>query len=135
MDDLRHNRFFAGRELVPICLRADEGYKQPQQLIVLVGTPLDGQPVIPRSTSPGSIRAALGGLNQQHAGMCRCQSVMHLDPLVNLMDQTTMTSEKLESLTRIRTLKDRLARLAERIRSAHRLHRLCHARTGLRLHR
>ena len=99
---------------MPICL-AHEGYKQPQQLLVLSYFLSIGQPLDLVINIGGFNEVALGGLNQQRGWDVSMPSVMHLDPLMNLINETTMTPAKLESATRIRQLKERLARLAERI--------------------
>jgi hypothetical protein len=112
--DLKQNAFFAKRELVPLCF-SHEGYKQPQQLLTLAYFLSIGQQFDLVINIDGFNEVALSPINDQHGWDISMPSVMHLDPLINLVNQSTLTPEKLDSLTTIRRDKQRLNALAERL--------------------
>jgi len=62
---------------------------------------------------------ALGSINDEHGWDASMPSFMHLDPLVNLVDQATLTPEKLETLAAIEGYKQRVNRLAGWINTTH----------------
>jgi hypothetical protein len=114
LDDLRANSFFKSRELVPLCL-SHEGYKQPQQVLVLAYFLSIGQPFDLVVNIDGFNEVALAGLNNQRGLDISMPSAMHLDPLVNLVNQATLTPEKLQTLAAISQYKERINYLVGRL--------------------
>jgi hypothetical protein len=114
LEDLARNAFFMGRELVPLCL-SHEGYKQPQQLLVLSYFLSIGQQFDLVVNIDGFNEVALASLNNQRGLDISMPSVMHLDPLVNLVNQSTLTPEKLQSLAAISEYKTRINHLIDRM--------------------
>jgi hypothetical protein len=112
--DLRANRFFKDREIVPVCV-SHEGYKQPQQLLVLSYFLSIGQSFDLVVNIDGFNEVALSGLNNERGLDISMPSAMHLDPLVNLVDQSTLTPEKLQSLAAIGEYKARINHLVSRL--------------------
>jgi len=112
--DLRRDPFFADKEIVPLCA-SHEGYKQPQQALVLAYLLSLGQTFDLVINIDGFNEVALGSINDQHGWDASMPSFMHLDPLVNLVDQSTLTPEKLDTLAGIERDKQRLNGLAGRI--------------------
>lgn len=112
---LRRNAFFGGRELVPLCF-SHEGYKQPQQLLLLSYFLSIGQEFDLVIAIDGFNEVALGYLNAQRGLDFSMPSVMHLEPLMNVVNQTTLTPEKLRSLAEIDRLKTRLGDVTARVR-------------------
>jgi len=109
--DLRRDPFFMDKEIVPLCA-SHEGYKQPQQALLLAYLLSLGQTFDLVVNIDGFNEVALGNLNDQHGWDPSMPSVMHLDPLVNLVDQSTMTPEKLDALGAIQHDRQRLNWLA-----------------------
>jgi hypothetical protein len=116
IDDLKRQAYFSSRDIVPICL-AHEGYKQPQQLLLLAYFLSIGQTFDLVVNIDGFNEVALGSLNEQRGLDSSMPSVMHLEPLINLVDRATLTPGKLASLTAIETYKTRVNRLAERLKT------------------
>jgi hypothetical protein len=114
--ELQRAPVFAGKELVPLCF-SHEGYKQPQQALVLAYFLSIGQPFDLVINIDGFNEVALGALNHEHGRDISMPSAQHLDPLINLIDQSTLTPEKLRVLAAISEYKERLNRLADRIES------------------
>jgi len=111
---LKQNAYFSKRELVPLCF-SHEGYKQPQQLLTLAYFLSIGQQFDLVINIDGFNEVALSPLNDQRGWDISMPSFMHLDPLINLVNQSTLTPEKLDSLAAIRRDKQRLNALAERL--------------------
>ena len=111
---LKANRFFRDRELVPICL-SHQGYKQPQQLLVLAYFLSIGQEFDLVVNISGFNEVALSGINDERGMDISMPSAVHMEPLVNLVNQATLTPDKLESLATINRLKRRLNNLAGRL--------------------
>jgi hypothetical protein len=109
--DLQQHEFFKTRTLVPLCM-AHEGYKQPQQLQVLAYFLSIGQSFDLVINIDGFNEVALSPLNNQQNLDISMPSVSHFLPLINLIDQGTLTLPKLQSLTAIARYKARLNRLA-----------------------
>jgi hypothetical protein len=86
LEGLRRNAFFKDRELIPLCF-SHEGYKQPQQLLVLAYFLSIGQSFDLVVNIDGFNEVALSSLNDQRGLDISMPSVMHLDPLANLMNQ------------------------------------------------
>ena len=112
VDDLKQHEFFKDRTIVPLCM-AHEGYKQPQQLLVLAYFLSIGQTFDLVINIDGFNEVALSPLNNQQGVDISMPSVSHLLPLINLIDQGTLTPEKLQSLAAINQYKERLNRLTE----------------------
>lgn len=107
----------AGREIVPLCF-AHEGYKQPQQVLVLAYFLSLGQPFDLVINIDGFNEVALGGMNDQRGYAFSMPSVAHLDPMVNLINRGTLTPEKAELLGEISRERAALARWARRVNGA-----------------
>ena len=114
VDALQRDPFFRDKEIVPLCF-SHEGYKQPQQLLVLAYFLSIGQPFDLVLNIDGLNEVALGALNDEHGLDFSMPSVQHIDPLINLIDQATLTPDKLRSLTAIEDDKARINSLADRI--------------------
>jgi hypothetical protein len=114
LENLERNAFFMGKEVVPLCL-SHEGYKQPQQLLVLSYFLSIGQQFDLVVNIDGFNEVALASLNNQRGLDISMPSVMHLDPLVNLVNQSTLTPEKLQSLAAISEYKTRINHLIDRM--------------------
>lgn len=110
-DDLRRHPYFAARDIVPICL-SHEGYKQPQQLLVLSYFLSIGQAFDLVVNIDGFNEVALGRLNAERGMDISMPSAMHLAPLVDLANQQSLTPEKLALLAAITDDRARLDRLA-----------------------
>src|SRR4030095_13628597 len=102
------------QEMAPLC-RSHEGYKQPQQLLVLSYFLSIGQTFDLVLNIDGFNEVALGSLNNERGLDISMPSAMHLDPLVNLVNQSTLTPEKLQSLAAIEQYKARINHLVERL--------------------
>ena len=81
--DLRQHEFFKARTLVPLCM-AHEGYKQPQQLLVLAYFLSIGQPFDLVINIDGFNEVALSPLNNQQNLDISMPSASHLIPLDQL---------------------------------------------------
>lgn len=108
----------AGRDIVPLCF-AHEGYKQPQQLLVLAYFLSLGQQFDLVVNLDGFNEAALGAANNDRGRDISMPSPMHLDPLINVIDRSTLTAKAIESLAAISHDKERLNALAKRVRNTH----------------
>jgi hypothetical protein len=111
-EDLRQHPFFKDRELVTLCF-SHEGYKQPQQLLVLSYFLSLGQPLDLVINIDGFNEVALGAINDRYGWDVSMPSHEHLDPLINLVNQATLTPAKLDSLARIQRDRRWLNGLAE----------------------
>ena len=105
---------FAGRDIVPLCF-SHEGYKQPQQLLVLAYFLSLGQQYDLVVNIDGFNEVALGSRNQDRGRDVSMPSPIHIDSLLNLIDRATMTPARVYSLARISLYKERLNRLAAAI--------------------
>jgi hypothetical protein len=117
-DDLRQNAFFKNRELVTLCF-SHEGYKQPQQLLVLAYFLSIGQPFDMVVNIDGFNEVALGNINDRYGWDVSMPSHEHLDPLINLVNQATLTPAKLDALYRITHDKQQLNAIADRSNHTH----------------
>jgi hypothetical protein len=116
VDDLTRHSYFADRDIVPLCL-SHEGYKQPQQLLVLAYFLSIGQSLDLVVNIDGFNEVTLGSLNEQRGLDVSMPSAMHLDPLIDLVDRASLTPEKLRTLNAIEDDKARANRLVERLRN------------------
>jgi hypothetical protein len=114
VQNLQANAYFKTREIVPLCL-SHEGYKQPQQLLVLAYFLSIGQAFDLVVNIDGFNEVALSSFNNQRGLDISMPSAMHLDPLVNLVNQATLTPAKLQSLAAINQYKERINHLVERL--------------------
>jgi len=112
---LQRDQALAGREIVPLCF-SHEGYKQPQQLIVLAYFLSLGQQFDLVINIDGFNEVALGSRNQERGRDISMPSPIHIDPLLNLIDQATLTPARVQALARISVYKERLNRLTDRMR-------------------
>ena len=108
---------FRGRDAVPLCF-AHEGYKQPQQLLILSYFLSIGQELDVVVNIDGFNEVALSPLNDARGSDISMPSVMHLDPLVALLDQSSMSAAKVESLARIQGYRRRVNAFASRANEA-----------------
>lgn len=115
VDRLQRNPTLAGREIVPLCF-SHEGYKQPQQLIVLAYFLSLGQQYDLVINIDGFNEVALGSRNDERGRDISMPSPIHIDPLLNLIDQATLTPARVQALARISAYKERLNALADRMR-------------------
>jgi len=97
--------------VVPLCF-AHEGYKQPQQLIVLAYFLSIGQRFDLVVNIDGFNEVAIGALNERHGWDPSMPSVMHLDPLLTVINQASLTPAKIVALASITRDRDRLDRIA-----------------------
>jgi hypothetical protein len=112
---LQKDPALAGRDIVPLCF-SHEGYKQPQQLIVLAYFLSLGQQFDLVINIDGFNEVALGSRNQERGRDISMPSPIHIEPLLNLIDQDTLTPSRVQALARISVYKERLNRLAARMR-------------------
>lgn len=105
---------FRGRDIVPLCF-SHEGYKQPQQLLVLSYFLSIGQAFDLVVNIDGFNEVALSRLNDARGSDISMPSVMHMDPLTALIDRASLTPEAVESLARVQVDRERLNRLAARV--------------------
>jgi hypothetical protein len=106
---------FANRDIVPLCF-SHEGYKQPQQLLVLAYFLSLGQQFDLVINIDGFNEVALGSRNDERGRDVSMPSPIHIDPLLNLIDRATMTPARVYSLAKINSYKERLNRLASAMR-------------------
>ncbi|MBI3049590.1 MAG: hypothetical protein HYY76_14900 [Acidobacteria bacterium] len=114
VEHLARHPFFRTRDIVPLCF-SHEGYKQPQQALVLAYFLSRGQRFDLVVNLDGFNDVALGAFNHERGYDASMPSVQHLDPLVNLVNQSALTPQKLESLAAIFRDRRRLAALTDRI--------------------
>lgn len=114
IERLKRHPFFSARDPVTLCL-SHEGYKQPQQLLLLAYFLSIGQQFDLVVNIDGFNEVALSAQNNEHGIDISMPSYGHLNPLINLVDQATLTPGKLESLAKIARYKERLNALSERI--------------------
>lgn len=114
VDDLRQDDFFKGKELVPLCF-SHEGYKQPQEAIVLAYFLALGQPFDLVVNIDGFNDVALASLNNARGLEISMPSVQHLDPLISAVNQSALTPDKLDTLAAIFRDRRRLIALQETI--------------------
>ena len=114
VDNLRVNPYFKDREIVPLCF-AHEGYKQPQQALVLAYFLSIGQAYDLVVNIDGFNDVALASLNNAQGLDISMPSVQHLDPLIAMVNRSALTPGKLESLAAIFRDRQTLVDLAERI--------------------
>jgi hypothetical protein len=114
IEDLQASPFFKSREIVPLCL-SHEGYKQPQQLLVLAYFLSIGQAFDLVVNIDGFNEVTLSRVNNERGLDISMPSAMHLDPLMSLVNQAMLTPEKLQSLSAISQYKERINHLVARL--------------------
>jgi hypothetical protein len=114
VERLRTHRYFEDRDIVTVCL-GHEGYKQPQQLLLLAYFLSIGQQFDAVINIDGFNEAALAPLNAARGVDISMPSPLHLEGLVNLIDRSTLTPERLRSLAAIDRTRTQLNQLAERL--------------------
>ena len=114
---LRQRPFFRDRTIVPLCF-SHEGYKQPQQAVLLTYFLSIGQQFDLAINLDGFNEVALSRLNQERGFDLSMPSAMHLEGLRTLIDGGTMTPEKLRSLAAIDSDRQRLNAVAARLNQA-----------------
>lgn len=114
LENLKANAFFSSREIVPLCF-SHEGYKQPQQLLLLSYFLSIGQTFDLVLNIDGFNEVTLSSFNDERGLDISMPSAMHFDPLVNLVNQATLTPEKLQSLAAISHYKERINHLVDRL--------------------
>ena len=116
VEQMKRDAFFSGKEIVPLCF-SHEGYKQPQEAVVLAYFLSIGQPFDLVLNIDGFNDVALGSLNNERGLDVSMPSVQHIDPLISVVNQSTLTPEKLETLAGIFRDRRTLVDLADRIRA------------------
>jgi len=111
-ENLKQNNFFKDKEFIILCF-SHEGYKQPQQLLILSYFLSIGQQFDLVINIDGYNEIALSSLNNERGLDISMPSFQHVDPLINLTDQSTLTPEKLNSLAKINNYKTQLNTLAQ----------------------
>ena len=111
VERLASHRFFSGRRIVPLCF-SHEGYKQPQQLLVLAYFLSIGQHFDLVINIDGFNEVALSTFNRDRGRDISMPSPLHLDPLLDLIAGSALTPAKVESLAAISRHKTTLNRLA-----------------------
>ena len=114
LDQLAKRPAFQGRTLVPLCF-SHEGYKQPQQALLLTYFLLRGQRFDLVVNIDGLNEVALSALNDAQGVDVSMPSVMHLDGLRALIDGATLTAEKVQSLAAIDGHRQRMNAVAARL--------------------
>jgi hypothetical protein len=112
--DLQQQEFFKSKTLVPLCM-AHEGYKQPQQALVLAYFLSIGQTFDLVINIDGLNEVALSAVNNQQRLDISMPSASHLIPLINLIDKGSLTPARLESLSVIARYKERLDSVTGRL--------------------
>jgi hypothetical protein len=116
LEALAQHPYFQNTELIPLCF-SHEGYKQPQEALVLAYFLSIGQQFDLVVNIDGFNDVALANLNNERGLDISMPSVQHLDPLMNLVNQSTLTPEKLESLATISRDRQQLTDLTGKIRA------------------
>ena len=113
---LEAQAFFKDRDVVPLCF-SHEGYKQPQQLLALTYFLSIGQQFDLVINVDGFNEVALAALNDQRGLDISMPSPMHMEGLINVIDRSTLTPERLRSMAAIDGYRERLNALGERLRT------------------
>ena len=116
VERLTQQAYFRDKEIVPLCF-SHEGYKQPQQALVLAYFLSIGQAFDLVVNIDGFNDVALAALNTERGLESSMPSVQHMDPLVAIINQSALTPEKLASLAAIVNGRQRLTERLDRIRS------------------
>jgi len=114
-DALKQHPYFQNREVIPLCF-SHEGYKQPQEALALTYFLSVGQTFDLVVNLDGFNDVALGALNDSRGLDVSMPSAQHLGALIDLINQSAMTPDKLQSLAAIFRGRARLAELTASIR-------------------
>jgi hypothetical protein len=109
---LKQEPFFANREIIILNFSAG-GYKQPQQLLILNYYLTIGQKFDLVINIDGFNEVALSTINAQNQIDIAMPSFHHMDPMINIVDQTTLTGEKIELLARLNQNRTKANRLVK----------------------
>jgi hypothetical protein len=115
IDGLMQHATFKGRTVVPLCF-SHEGYKQPQQLQVLAYFLSIGQELDLVLNIDGFNEVALSSLGPPRGLDISMPSSMHIEPMVDLINQATLSSERLETLAAISRDRRQINALVARLR-------------------
>ena len=116
VERLSAHPFFAGRRIVPLCF-SHEGYKQPQQALVLAYFLTIGQMFDLVINIDGFNEVALSTFAHDRGWDISMPSPPHLQPLIDLAAASALTPDTLESLAAINRYKQRLNALADALRT------------------
>jgi hypothetical protein len=114
VQELQATPYFKDRDIVPLCF-AHEGYKQPQQALLLAYFLSIGQTFDLVVNIDGFNEVALGTLNSERGLDISMPSVQHLDPLIALVNRSALTPGRLASLAAIFRDRQTLVDLRQRI--------------------
>ena len=114
LEGLKRNPFLRETQIIPLCF-SHEGYKQPQEALVLAYFLSIGQQFDLIVNIDGFNDVALADLNEKRGLDISMPSVQHLDPLINLVNQSTLTPDRLESLATLVRSRQQLTDLVGRI--------------------
>lgn len=117
IENLKQHPFFEDKEItiLPFCVG---GYKQPQQLLVLNYYLAIGQELDMVINIDGFNEVALSNANNQRGIDIAMPNEAAVLPMINLIDQRTLTSAKLTSLAKIDRYKRRLRQVTQRMEEA-----------------
>ena len=107
VEQLKRSPAFSGKDVVPLCF-SHEGYKQPQEALVLAYFLTLGQSFDLVVNIDGFNDVALASLNNDRGLDISMPSVQHLDALINAMNPSALTPDKLETLAAIFRLRRRM---------------------------
>jgi hypothetical protein len=106
--------YFGSREIVPLCF-SHEGYKQPQQLLALAYFLSIGQEFDLVINIDGFNEVSLASINDQRGFDISMPSPMHMEGLLNLIDRSTLTPERLRSMAEIQRDRETVDALVTRL--------------------
>lgn len=115
--DLKQYHYFRDKEIV-ILNFGSGGYKQPQQLLILNYFLMLGQELDLVINLDGFNEVALSSNNNANGVEIAMPSIDHVGSIINMIDQTTLTSEKIKSLAAINRYKIWLNVLAQTMNKA-----------------
>lgn len=110
--NLKQAPFFADKEIVLLNF-GSLAYKQPQQLMILIYYLAIGQELDMVINIDGFNEVTFSSINNERNIDISMPSVYGMQPIIDLIDQTTLTEEKIASLAKINLHKTRANRLAQ----------------------
>lgn len=117
VERLQQDPAFQGKEIVLLSF-AQGGYKQPQQLLALSYYLATGQELDMVINLDGFNEVALSSRNNAFDMDISMPSSDHMMALVNLIDQSTLSDERIAALARITAGKAQLERISQRVANA-----------------
>lgn len=117
IERLQQHPAFQGKEIVLLSF-AQGGYKQPQQLLTLSYYLATGQELDMVINLDGFNEVALSSRNDAFDMDISMPSSDHMMALVNLIDQSTLSDERIAALARITAGKAQLERVSQRVANA-----------------